>query len=364
MKRWIILLLIGLVVLSCLSGCKDITDRFKPASFGNSKEEAAMVEALKEKYGDLSQKGEPRILEAMVTTSVDNYIPVDRVSKYSQNTSALYAWFVYDNFNEADIEVEWIYKDDNYSIHTFKARTGEDFGRAAFILEQPEDGWPLGSYEVIIRGHGLATSVTFEIIAGATVATPLEMVDGKITLSANPGWYFTGWEYFISSSDVTVVEGGRIEGRLAGTTGPGGLLYDYYESSGGKNDFSHSLKRKDVNGKILHEGSCRVTWTDPPQYLEPGKTVSLNFSVAFESTWGVGQKNVYFDIDELSPGYATAGKIAFTTPDGTAYLSSNYNGSLESGKVIPEGRPGDSRAIYVSLGNGYGFRYSYGWKEE
>jgi len=121
---------------------------------------------------------------------------------------------------------------------------------------------------------------------------------------------------------------------------------------------------KDITDRFKPEGSCRVTWTDPPQYLEPGKTVSLNFSVAFESTWGVGQKNVYFDIDELSPGYATAGKIAFTTPDGTAYLSSNYNGSLESGKVIPEGRPGDSRAIYVSLGNGYGFRYSYGWKEE
>ena len=184
MKK-VTLMLCVILVLLLSAGCKDITDSFKPGSFGNTPEEKAMVEAITEKYGDLTEKGDPRFLEAWVTTSVESFIPVDVVSKYSRNTEKLYAWFVYDNFDEDELEIEWIYLDNNYSIHTFKATTGKDFGRGSFILEQPDDGWVTGDYEVIIRGRGVQKTINFEIINGATVSTPLDFSNGKIKLAAS-----------------------------------------------------------------------------------------------------------------------------------------------------------------------------------
>jgi len=50
---------------------------FKPGSFGKKPGEKAMVEAITKKYGDLSQKGEPRFLEARMTSAVQDFIPVD-----------------------------------------------------------------------------------------------------------------------------------------------------------------------------------------------------------------------------------------------------------------------------------------------
>jgi len=177
-----ILLLLCLVLVFCLAGCKDISDSFKPGSFGKTPEEQAMVQAITEKYGDLTQKGNPRFVEAMVTSNVNNFIPVDKVSKYSKNSEKLYAWFVYDNFNNDKLEIEWLYLTTNYSIHTFQSTTGEDFGRGSFILEKPDDGWAVGNYKVSIRGRGLETTVNFEIIDGATVAVPLSINNGKINL--------------------------------------------------------------------------------------------------------------------------------------------------------------------------------------
>ena len=114
----------------------------------------------------------------MMTSSTQNFIPVDKVLKYSKDSEELYAWFIYDNFNYDTITVEWIYLDTDYSIHTFESETGEDFGRGTFVLEKPDDGWPLGDYKVIISGAGVEESVEFEIIDGATVSIPLDLLDG------------------------------------------------------------------------------------------------------------------------------------------------------------------------------------------
>ena len=86
------------------------------------------------------------------------------MSKYSADTEKLYVWFVYDNFNEDTIEIEWVYVDNDYSIHTFESKAGDDFGRGVFILEMPDDGWPTGNYEVIISGAGVEATIPFEII--------------------------------------------------------------------------------------------------------------------------------------------------------------------------------------------------------
>ena len=120
MKSKFTLVLACIILLSSFIGCKDIAGtlkaRFNKATqstsatsagnFGNTSEEQAMINAVTEKYGDLREQGSPRILELMLCSSVVNHIPADRVSQYSSNTPKFYAWFIYDNFNEATISVE------------------------------------------------------------------------------------------------------------------------------------------------------------------------------------------------------------------------------------------------------------------
>lgn len=383
MKKTILVLCLVMVFL--LTGCKDITDTFKAGSFGKSPQETAMVEAITEKYGDLTQDGEPRILEAMVTSDVESFIPVDIVSKYSVNSEKLIAWFVYDNFHEAEVEIEWIYLDDNYSIHTFKSTTGEDFGRGSFILEQPDDGWVTGQYQVVIRGNGIREIVPFEIINGATVSVPLPFTNGKIELvsaaktpsepgkttapaaspspsatakptpthTVAPGWYFTRWEYVMSKSDETLV----------GAIGGGNLL-DYHSGTGDKNDFTVARWRTFGNGAPVASGSGSFTWTDPPEFLAANQKVSFTLKRQGESFWGIGGTTASFDMAEINPGGATAGAIGFVFSDGKRSFAGNYDGMLESEKVLPKGnKPGDKKAIIISLSNSYGFKYYYEWRE-
>ena len=386
MKKTILVLCLVMVFL--LTGCKDITDTFKAGSFGKSPQETAMVEAITEKYGDLTQEGDPRFLEAWVTTNVDSFIPVDIVSKYARNTEKLYAWFVYDNFDEDELEIEWIYRDDNYSIHTFKATTGEDFGRGSFILEKPDDGWVTGKYEVIIRGRGIQKNINFEIIDGATVAVPLKIADGKFALvsvtttptapakttapattakptattnpasTTKPGWYFTRWEYIMSSVDVSLV-GGR-ENRVMGTSS--GYIIDFCEGTGDKNNFTVSVRRTYDDGSPVASGSSVTTWTDPPEFIAEGQKPSFNVKRVTESSWGINKFYTTIDMENINPGGGTAGGIGFVTPDGESSLV-NYEGTYESAKGMPKGSKGSKKAIIVNIGNGYGFKYYYEWRQ-
>jgi len=44
--------------------CLDIGGSFKPGSFGKTSREKAIINAIAEKYGDMTEKGDPRFLEA------------------------------------------------------------------------------------------------------------------------------------------------------------------------------------------------------------------------------------------------------------------------------------------------------------
>lgn len=198
MKTRLLLLLTCVLLLSPLTGCKDIAGNIKarfgklaqgitsaaPAgNFGSTAEEKAMVNAVTKKYGDLQQFGNPRILELMVSSSVVNHIPSDRVSQFSSSAPKFHAWFIYDNFSEGTVSIEWLYLDDNYSIGTLKAKAGKDFGRGAFILEAPDDGWPLGKYRVKVSGQGVTEQVDFQVIKGNTVSTAILLPDGSVDLA-------------------------------------------------------------------------------------------------------------------------------------------------------------------------------------
>ncbi len=373
-----IILMLCLIVVFIFSGCKDITDSFKPGSFGQTTQEKAMVEAITEKYGDLTQSGAPRLLEAMMTSNVENFIPVDIVSKYSKNADKFYAWFVYDNFDEDELEIEWTYLTTNYSIYTFKSITGEDFGRGSFILEKPDDGWAVGQYRVSIRGRGIEKTIDFEVYDGATVSVPLTIDNGIVNLpstastpaavnpnttaatntsSIQPGWYFTNWEYIICESDESLV------GAIQSHTSAGDQLLDYNNGNGDKNDFYISHSRTFGNGNPVASGAVSITWTDPQEFAAEGQKFSFELDRQYEDSWGITQMSATWDMENINPGYGTSGKINFVTPDGNGYLSNDYQGTFTMQKAVSKGSPGKRMAIIINLANGYGYKYYYEWKE-
>jgi len=358
MKKIACIICAAVLLALTLSGCLDIGGSFKPGSFGKKSREKAMVEAIAEKYGDMTGKGDPRFLEARMTSRIEEFIPVDTVTKYSADAKELYVWFVYDNFGNDEIEVEWIYLDDDYSIHTFKVKTGEDFGRGAFILEQPDDGWVLGNYKVIIRGRGIEEVLTFSIIEGATVAVPLPFENGKITLEEEkkePGWYFTHWEYYKNPNDTA--ESGPIRNTVMGTTD---IIWDHIEGTGEKNNFTNKHWRTDDSSNIIAYGEAVTKWTDPPEYFSGTDMPSITVDRSVESDWGISGLHFYFDIETVNPGGATEGKVMFVTPDGESYVQT-YQGTLQMKKAV-QGREGRKMAIILYL-NGDGFKYYYVWRE-
>lgn len=362
MRKTLLVSSLVLVVLLAATGCKDITASFKPGSFGASAQETAMITALTTKHGDLRESGPPRFLETMMTSKVENGMPADRVTKYSKDTKKLYAWFVYDNFNEDVLEIEWIYVPQSHSIHTFKSQTGKDFGRGTFILEQPDSGWPTGAYRVLIRGRGIVSTIDFEIISGATVSVPVLLPGGQVQLPPRPaGWHLKGWDYIISQSDVTLHQNGYYkDSALMGTSS---RLYDYIKGTGEKGNFTVALWRADAAGKQLAGSTSTSTWDEPPLYLEPGKKIALQVTRAYDgtNTWGQNGLRIKFDSNDLpGAGYATSSSISFVNAGGTSYLHT-YSGPVETEKAIPTGKPGDLKAIWVYL-EGYSFRYTYEWR--
>ena len=368
-----------------LAGCFDISGKFRPGSFGNTKEEVAMLESLTEKYGNLAEKGgAPRFLEVMMTTYVENHIPRDSVSKYIQDTEELYVWFVYDNFDNDTLEIEWIYLDDNHTIHIFESQTGENFGRGTFVLEQPEDGWPTGNYKVIIRGGGIETSIPFEIISENMVSIPLEMGDGKITLpessqtvgteptvsdnkmgeegtasSTDPGWYLVREMPIMSNNDITIHPDGG-----PGSTHSGDRYTDVHRGNIDKPIYDFIIERLFEQGDISASGSVRITWEDPSSYLAPGQKASISAEVEMIHSWAVGNMVASFDEVDVQPGYSSPSVIRFVTPEGKNIArGASYSGNIQMVKEIPEGKPGDERAILINFGNGYGYRYIYQWRE-
>lgn len=69
------------------------------------------------------------------------------------------------------------------------------------------------------------------------------------------------------------------------------------------------------------------------------------------------------DAPEINPGSAPSTAISFATTDGTKYVE-NCRGIFGSLGGMPEdSKHYTKRRIVVSLGNAYGNRYSYEWRQ-
>lgn len=344
MKKVVLIMCVIMVFL--LVGCKDLTDSFKPGSFGQTTEEKAMVQAITEKYGDLTQKGNPRFLEAMMTSTVQNFIPVDKVYKYSKNSEKFYAWFVYDNFNEDELEIEWIYLNTNYSIHTFKSTTGEDFGRGSFILESPDDGWAIGKYKVTIRGRGIETVIDYEVIDGATVSVPISFNNGKITLPSTPAPSAvisnptTPSQTFAQTTATTqpspVVQKAWHLSEVQEWDDYSGVKLPYHISWTGKEGDLISTVTMDSPYNPI--SSINAKWTIPPETLVTGSEYQMEFSVTAinQNTASLGLEGSLtsgLDVFNVLPNGVTGARIRITPEDNYPRIRWNDpTGTVKSGK--------------------------------
>ncbi len=232
-------------------------------------------------------------------------------------------------------------------------------GRA--VVPVGDDGTPVlpisynGTTYLPVRAMGylLGLGIAWEDSTKTVLITSTKTAPSVLGTSA-PGWYFKRWEFYKSPSDTTV-KGGKV-GRFAN----GDTYTDYHEGKGDKNNFINVEARKLSNGNIAASGHAETVWTDPPEYFSATDRPVITVNRTVDSAWGINGLNIYFDKSDIEPGYATAGKLNFTTPDGKNYVQ-NYQGTLKMEKAS-KGRPGEQKAIIVYL-NGWGFKYYYEWQE-
>jgi len=362
MKRKILFILLILSIV-ILTGCKDISDSYKPGSFGKTTEEKQVVDAITAKYGDLTQDGEPRFLEATMTSEIVNAIPVNKVSAFSKDEPKLAAWFVYDNFHKDVLNIEWTYQDEDYVIHTFKSETGDDLGRGTFILEQPDDGWPLGNYQVTISGAGVTESLTFKIIDGPTVSTPFNIEGVTIsetekdasdsTESANaPGWYLTGVTDFDEEADDS------------------------------DSVYTYSLKydRPSITASTIGSDGqtliVKTTWEEPPKYMAAEQEIVLTLEKkAITMDMGnLGLKDysgISFDVADIKPGGATASQIEFEDDELGDSIVVGFRNEEDKVATMKAKAPkstygGGKMSLTVDVYTGFlnnGARYEYEWRD-
>ncbi len=200
----------------------------------------------------------------------------------------------------------------------------------------------------------IALVVTFLLSANAL--TP------KIAYADNIGWWhLVETKYHLSSIDYTIK--GEIQNTVIAKTG---YIYDKYTTEGSEGNMTITHSRRHDDGSPIAHVTYQVIWDTPPTYLAPNQKTGFNieYEIISSNSWGGGNVSASFDSADIKPGGGTAGLIRFQLEDGVSWINTNKKGCFESGKVIPEGRPGNKKAIILSLGEGYGYSYIYEWKEE
>lgn len=174
--------------------------------------------------------------------------------------------------------------------------------------------------------------------------------------AATGGWYLVDVQYEKSPGD------GSSKGYFMG----GSAYIGTVSAEGSEGDMKILTERTSESGDLYARAVWRVKWDRPPAYLPAGQKVGFNVeteTVDTYASWTASPVSVYFDFTELHGRGVTAGSIFFVSPDGEKYVT-DKKVYFESESPIPQGSPGDKKSIYVCLGQGYVYTYTYEWREE
>jgi hypothetical protein len=165
------------------------------------------------------------------------------------------------------------------------------------------------------------------------------------------GWYFIRWEYIVSNSD----------GAKIGHFANGDKYTEINKATGEKNNFTTSKTRVDKNNKTIASGKAITKWSDPPKYFSANDLPAITVKRTVESSWGISQFSITFDMKDTNPGGGSYGKINFATPKGETHIQT-FDGTMKAQKKAKGSKQGEQKAIILHL-NGYGFKYYYEWRE-
>jgi hypothetical protein len=177
-----------IILLVLASGCGNISaDTVKGKHFGNTFEASpANVKAMScftNIYGDLTAKGDPRFIEPLITTGLDqNNLPVNNVVKFPANQDPIYFFVIYDNFKKDDeVTVTWMFSSDtSKEVAKVVNKTADDYGRFIITFQKPDGGWNEGTNMIQVTStYGTQKTIIFTV-GGNTVETqPLTCSDSS-----------------------------------------------------------------------------------------------------------------------------------------------------------------------------------------
>lgn len=198
----------------------------------------------------------------------------------------------------------------------------------------------------------LTVVLIIAILSSVTIGT-----EKVIAEASKGGWHLVETKYLPSSMDISI---------LGGAFNRGGGLYDSHKGEGTEGNMTISHSRETSNGGHVAHINYQVTWDTPPAYLAPGAKTGfeVEMKVTDYASWSsLYNISAHFDSGELaSADYATSSPIRFQSDIGETHII-NTKTYFESSKVIPEGKAGDKKAIWLNLGDNYGYCYLYEWKE-
>lgn len=155
-----------------------------------------MVDALARRYGALGQGGVPRLLQGMMTTELENGVPVDHVVSYNWGVEELHAWVAYDNLDGDTLKAELV-SSVGTTLDVQEVRVKGTFGRAIFTFQRGEVAWSAGTYQVILTAEDAEEVVEFIINNFDTHASRLVITDGQLALPGDelvPGAASGNWQ--------------------------------------------------------------------------------------------------------------------------------------------------------------------------
>lgn len=189
-----------------------------------------------------------------------------------------------------------------------------------------------------------------KVDANANMVCETNLYPETPTNANSSGWYFIRWEYIVSNSD----------GEKIGHFANGDKYTEINSAKGAKNNFTTTKSRVDKNGKTIASGKAITVWTDPPQYFSATDLPSITVKRTVESSWGISQFSITFDMSDVNPGGGSYGKINFATPNGETHVQA-FDGKMKAQRMVKGNKIGEQKAIILHL-NGYGFKYYYEWR--
>ncbi len=178
------------------------------------------------------------------------------------------------------------------------------------------------------------------------------VVLGPMPESTEPGWYLVNKEYVNSTVDFDTV------GYIVAAN-----LRDKYTSVGSEGSYVITHERYiGAATSPAFFSNAKVEYSAAPNYMAADQKYSMTLShELIDGDWGSVPSNINLSIVEGISGGAYA-DYSFVDADGKNQISAR-SATVTLNKNLHAGKEGDILYLKVVLGHGYGYRYTFEWRD-